>query len=300
MLEKIKNIWANPYYAPLTEPLGNVGRTVRKSISLYLDAAYEGFRAPTEHQKKYSPRYYEQPRLKRVLGELMDDAHGDGWPLLNGLGMVIGGAVAGIAGAVPVWGAMGGAGMLAQVLVAGAAGVAAGTLGVMAAPVVLATTIAAGAAIVGVVTGVVPGLIGGTMKAIKHHKDLKNPPPPAATPAIAAVLSAQQSQNLLREQIKKDFDGLDKQNQRRVILELERATALTPQEKVLAAVHTLSEDQRISLLEAMEQKIGSAFDAVARKKAAEAAALEGDISVQPIATKLKRRNAEAPGGTSAG
>ncbi|MDP2205488.1 MAG: hypothetical protein Q8K65_04210 [Alphaproteobacteria bacterium] len=286
MLEKIKSFWVDPYYAPLTEPLRNVGNTVAKAVGRYTDAVEEA----------YDDRHYygrDKSRISRIYSNILDEGL-SGFGLMNLVSMIGGALVAGGAAAGATATGMAASGMAAKIGMAAVAGIAAGTVGAMAAPIVLATVVAAGAVVVGAVIGVVPGVIGGTVTALKHHKTLKNPPPaPAAAPP-----SAQYAQNETRAQIRGDFDRLDIHNQRSMILELERVASLTPQEKVMGAINTLSETQRVALLEEMEQKIGTAFDAVARKKAAAAAALDEDISVQPIAVKLKRRNAAPEGGAA--
>lgn len=285
MLRKLKNFWNNPYSAPLTEPLRNIGGTVVKSVSGYTKAVREAF------DDSYIP-YSQQgkSRAGRIYKKILDRY--DGFEILNGLGMVWGGiAAGGAAGFVAFNGVAGG--IAAKVVAAAVAGIGAGALGAAAAPVVLAVGIAAGAAIVGTVLGVVPGVIGGTAKAIRHHKALKNPPP--ATPPAPAQQPGQ-SQTLAR--IVEDFTQLDGPEQRKMLERLEMHANLTPQEKIFGAVEKLSEAQRIALVEALEKKLGTAFDAVARKKAAEAVVLDEDISVQPISTKLKRRNAAPAGGAA--
>ena len=286
MLQKLKNFWNNPYSAPLTDPLRNVGSTVAKAVSGYTEAVREAF------DDSYIP-YNQQgkSRAGRIYKNILD--RHDGFELLNGIGVVLGGLAAGGGAGVVAFNGVAG-GIAAKVAAAAVSGIAGGALGVVAAPVVLAVGIAAGAVVVGTVLGVVPGVIGGAAKAIKHHKGLKNPAP--ATPPVPAQ---QQGQSQTLSRIVADFTQLDGQGQRKVLERLEMHANLTPQEKIFGAVEKLSEAQRIALIEALEQKLGSAFDAVARKKAAEAGVLDEDISVQPISTKLKRRNT-APAGGAAG
>lgn len=195
-------------------------------------------------------------RAARAYENLMDDSW---YPVYGGMGMVFGGFASACGGGIVAFNAVAG-GLATKIAATAVAGIAAGTLGAVAVPAVLAVGIAAGAVIVGTVLGVVPGVISGTAKAAKHHKALKNPPPaPAPAPAQKTV------QDQTQQRIIKDFEVLDRQGQREVI-------------------------------EALEQKIGGAFDAVA--KAADAALLDEDISVQPISTKLKRRNAAPAGGAA--
>lgn len=288
MLQKIKNIWANPYYAPLTEPLGNVGGTVKKSLSGYIEAVEDAF-----NDRYASSRTLEKSRAARIYKNLVNDDDGIGFAFLNGIGMAIAGVFTGLAGGSYAYLGLAGAGAATKILATGAAGVAAATLGVMAAPIVLAAGIAAAATVVGAVIGVVPGVIGGTMKALRHHKDLKNPPPaPAANAPAPAAPSQQQIHDGIAAGIYNDFQRLPLERQHALIEAIEKR--LVPwrsgEERVLRVVQDMNQEQCVALIETLEKKLGSAFDAVARKKLAEAAALNDDISVQPIAVKPRRRN----------
>jgi hypothetical protein len=295
MLEKIKNFWANPYYAPLTEPLKNVDRTVEKSVSGYTEAIKEAF------NDKYLTSYErDKSRISRIYANITAD-DGNAFGLMNGVAMVIGGAVAGLTAGGFTWAGMAASGIAAKIGAVAAAGIAAATVGAMATPLVLVAGIAAGAVVVGAVIGVVPGLIDGTVKAYKHHHALKNPPPPAAPAAAAAQPTVQQIQNETISRMVRDFAGLPLDAQSKVIEHLRQAgKGYTAPENIIKAVEALDDNQRVAFVEALEKKLGSAFDAVAQKKAAEAGVLDEDISVQAIPTKLKRRNTAAPEGSPAG
>lgn len=296
MLQKLKDFWANPYAAPLTKPLENIAMTVLTATGGYVDAVIGAF-----DDKYRTQRELERSRISRIYGNIFD-GDSEGFNVLNGVSAVIAAAGAGITAGVSTWSGLAGAGVVAKVVAAGAAGVAVGTVGALAAPIVLATTIASVALVVGTVIGVVPGVIGGTAQAIKHHKQLKNPPPaPAAAAPAAPTPTAQQLHDEATARIQRDFWTLPQHLQQALLERLEK-TAGYPrgaQDRVFRTIDAMDETQRIALAEALETKLGSAFDAVASKRAAEAGALDEDIAIKPIATKLRRRNASPAGGTTA-
>lgn len=297
MLQKLKDFWANPYAAPLTKPLENIAMTVLTATGSYVDAVMDAF-----NDKYLTQSERERSRISRIYRNIFD-GDSEGMSLVNGIGGVLAGLGAGIAAGVGTWSGLAGAGVVAQVAATGAAGIAAATVGALAAPVVLATTIAAAAVVVGVVVGVVPGVIGGTAQALKHHKQLKNPPPApaAAVPAAPPTPTAQQLHDEATARIQRDFWTLPPNLQQALLERLEK-TAGYPrgaQDRVFRAIDAMDENQRIALAEALETKLGSAFDAVASKRAAEAGALDEDIAIKPITTKLRRRNASPAGGTTA-
>jgi len=296
MLQKLKDFWANPYAAPLIKPLENIAMTVLTATGGYVDAVMAAF-----DDKYLTQSELERSRISRIYGNIFD-SDSEGFNFLNGVSAVIAAAGAGITAGVSTWSGLAGAGVVAKVAAAGAAGVAVGTVGALAAPIVLATTIASVALVVGTVIGVVPGVIGGTAQAIKHHKQLKNPPPaPAAAAPAAPTPTAQQLHDEATARIQRDFWTLPQHMQQALLERLEK-TAGYPrgvQDRVFRAIDAMDETQRIALAEALETKLGSAFDAVASKRAAEAGALDEDIAVKPIATKLRRRNASPAGGTTA-
>lgn len=294
MLQKLKDFWANPYAAPLTKPLENIAMTVLTATGSYVDAVMDAF-----NDKYLTQSERERSRISRIYRNIFD-GDSEGMSLVNGIGGALAGLGAGIAAGVGTWSGLAGAGVVAQVAATGAAGIAAATVGALAAPVVLATTIAAAAVVVGVVVGVVPGVIGGTAQALKHHKQLKNPPPAPAQPAaVPPSAKAIEDETVLR--ICKDFSTLPAQTQQALIDRLERSASSpqTPQQKMMKDIDRMTGEQRVTLAEMLEEKLANEFDAVASKRAAEAGALDEDIAIKPITTKLRRRNASPAGGTTA-
>ncbi|MBW7911347.1 MAG: hypothetical protein H3C49_08790 [Alphaproteobacteria bacterium] len=296
MLQKIKDFWNNPYAAPLTKPLDNIAMTVLTATGGYVEAVMDAF-----NDKYLTQSERERSRISRIYGNIFGN-DSEGFSFLNGLGAVVAAAAAGITAGVSTWTGLAGAGVIAKVAAAGAAGVAVGTVGALAAPIVLATAIASVALVVGTVIGVVPGVIGGTAQALKHHKQLKNPAPaPAPAQTVAAVQpSAKAMQDATVLRICDDFRTLPAQTQQAVIERLERSASApqTPQQKMIKAIDNMTEEQRVTLAEMLEEKLATAFDTVASKRAAEAGTLDEDISVKPIATKLRRRNAAPAGGAA--
>lgn len=294
MLQKIKDFWSNPYAAPLTKPLENIAMTVLTATGSYVDAVMDAF-----NDKYLTQSDLERTRISRIYQNIFD-GDSEGMNFANGICAVIAALGTGIAAGVGTWSGLAGAGVVAKVAATGAAGIAAATVGALAAPVVLATTIAAAAVVVGVVVGVVPGVIGGTAQALKHHKLLKNPPPTQQAAPLAATPTAKAIQDATVLRICDDFSTLPAQTQQAVIERLERSASSpqTPQQKMIKAIDSMTEEQRVTLAEMLEEKLASAFDAVASKRAAEAGTLDEDISVKPIATKLRRRNASPAGGTA--
>ncbi|HRI76862.1 MAG TPA: hypothetical protein PLX33_07735 [Alphaproteobacteria bacterium] len=291
MLQKIKDFWNNPYAAPLTQPLRNIGNAVAKSVSLYTYAVKNAFddRYLSEYEKKKS-------RFARIFSNLYRD---EIFAIGNGLAAVIVGGAAATAAGVATFGSMAAAGAAAKIAATGVAAVAAGTVGIVAAPVLTVAVVGAVAVVAGTVLGGVPGIVGGAVKAYKHHQNLKNPPPaPAQAAAAQPTAKAIQDATVLR--ICDDFRTLPAQTQQAVIERLERSASApqTPQQKMIKAIDGMTEEQRVTLAEMLEEKLASAFDTVASKRAAEAGTLDEDISVKPIATKLRRRNAAPAGGAA--
>lgn len=284
MLQKLKDFWQNPYAAPLTEPLRGIGKTVAGFVEPYTEA----------FDKAKNPRFsYERDKtpIGRFLSCLMD-VHNSFFTVATNFvafaaGIVAGGGTAAVAG----YSGLAGAGAAAQWGGTVLAGIAGGTAGFVAAPVVMVAVTAFVGVVAGAVVGGVPGVIKGTQIALKHHHDLKNPPP-----AVAVVAPAASPVSTIKDRIatiQKEFKQLPKSEQNLVLGLLEDAAdpAASLQTRVLRNVDKMNDTQRTALAEVLEEKLAGAFDAVASKKAAEAGVLDEDVTVKPIATKLRRRGA---------
>lgn len=293
MLQKIKDFWDNPYAAPLTQPLRNVGNFVANSVKWYTEAVKDAF---DDRYISYSDK--GKSRFERIYKNLYN---GDDLFVLGNViaALVVGGGAA-VGTGVATYGAMAGAALTTQLTATGLASIAAATVGFVAAPVVTVVAIGACMTVAGTVLGVVPGVVGGAVKAYKHHQNLKNPPPAQQAAPLAATPTAKAIQDATVLRICDDFSTLPAQTQQAVIERLERSASSpqTPQQKMIKAIDGMTEEQRVTLAEMLEEKLASAFDAVASKRAAEAGTLDEDISVKPIATKLRRRNASPAGGTA--
>ncbi len=289
MRQKLKNFWENPYAAPLTDPLRNIGKTVAGFVAPYTNAL----------RNTANPTYFDEDKtpIGRFLSSLLGVHNSFLTVVTNFVALAAGAFGAGSIGGVAAYSGLAGAGAAAQWGGAVASGLAAGAVGFMAAPVAMVAVTAFVGIVVGTVTGGVPGLVSGTARALKHHHALKNPPPPA--PAAASP-TAQQISDETVQRIMKDFRTLPPTRQREVFDAAEHVLGLGGEleARVLNAIDKMDPAQRAMLAEKLEEKLADAFAVVASKKAAEAGVLDEDVTVKPIGAKLRRRNAAPAAGSA--
>lgn len=209
MLDRLRSFFDSPYLAPVTEPAKNVARFTMMPIRDFIDVVGNSFEG----------EYTSWPsNFMRNL----DYAEGH-----TGSIAVIGGILTGVAGLM-AGGALGvsAATTMGGAFLYGAAGVVAGgALGVAAGPFVAAAAIGFGALVVGSVIGIVPGMIAGTAKAVKHLFSKKETPEvsapanddatPAETPALRTILRGprtasemMQSFSTLQAEERKAFESI--------------------------------------------------------------------------------------------
>ena len=282
MLQKLKDFWQNPYAAPLTEPLRNIGETIAGFVKPYTEA-FEAAKDSSYYTRDTTP-------TGRFLSSIFDVSNSFFTVASSFVAFAAGTVVAGGVGGMAAYSGLAGTGAAVQWGGAAVAGLAAGSAGFVAAPVAVVAVTAFVGAVVGAVIGGVPGVIKGTQIALKHHHDLKNPPPaPAAAPAASPVATLKETTAIMRAEFKK-LNAADK-NLVLGILEDDVDQTTSLQARVLRNVGKMNEAQRTALAEVLDEQLADAFSAVASKKAAEAGVLDEDVTVKPIATKLRRRNA---------
>lgn len=288
--EKISKIWSNPYAAPLTEPLKNIGSTTASFLSSYTEAVKDARndRYLTEAEKKKS-------RYMRFFANLFSLKNP--LTLLNVAGFVLSGSVGASFGGFTTYGALAGSSTLLQTAATAAAAITAGTIGgVVVAPLMLMTTVGVAGLAAGVVVGGVPGVIKGVAKAYKEYASPQNNLNSANSAAFAASAPAASTQTPAQEILSKFFN-LPREQREALFEDIEKGLADTVKSKekrILSQIVKLDENQRIALIEALQTQLGGSFDAVAMRRATEAGQLGADVSVKPLATKLRRKNSSAP------
>lgn len=209
MSDGLRSIFASPYFAPLTEPAKNVARFTMMPIRDFIDVVGNSFEG----------EYTSWPsNFMRRLDYAKEHTGGIAvmGAILTGVGGLLAGGAIGVSAAATT----------ATAFLYGAAGVVAGgALGVAAGPFVAAAAIGFGAFVVGSVIGIVPGVIAGTAKALKHLFSKKETPEisapanddatPAETPELRTVLRGprtasemMQSFSTLQSEERKAFESI--------------------------------------------------------------------------------------------
>jgi hypothetical protein len=149
MLDGLRSFFSSPYLLPVTEPFKNVVRITAIPLRGFFTAIADSWEG----------EYTGWP--KRFLDEVCRDENGPA-----GLIAVGGGMVGGVLGFMAL-GAVGPAGIggIAGTLLLASAGAG---IGVVTGPFVMAAAVGAVALTVGCALGVVPGVIMGTAKMLKH------------------------------------------------------------------------------------------------------------------------------------
>jgi hypothetical protein len=218
MFDRLRSFFDNPYYAPVTEPLKNILRIAAiplRGFGTVLADSWEG-------------EYTGWP--KRFLDEVCRDENGPAGLIAVGGGMV--GGAAGFIGAGSLLGVSGGGGIAGTLMLASAGA----GIGVIAGPFVMAAAVGAVALTVGCALGIVPGVIMGTVKALKHIFSKKDAPEisaPANDDAVAAETPSV-----------------------RTVLRGPRTA-----QEMLQSLSTLQDEERRAFESAMMEKLRPAFEA---------------------------------------
>lgn len=174
MFQGLRRFFSSPYLAPMTEPVKNVA----KFTAAPLRGFGEAFRNSLEGEYTGWPlRFFDEATI--------DDDHTGlitvGGAFLTGLGGLFGGGIIGATAASTMAGA-----------------IAAGIGGAVAGPFVGAAVVGFGALVVGSVIGIVPGVIAGTGKMLKHIFSKKDAPETAAPANDDAVATPEPVRTVLR------------------------------------------------------------------------------------------------------
>jgi hypothetical protein len=291
------NFWDNPYWAPLSEPLKNVGRITAAPLREFAEGVRKGWNGNTYDDDQ------SKSRVLRIFKEVTSTYGGT--EFMSGIGVIVTGLAAAITGGIGGWTATAGLGVAAQVGTAAVAAIGVGAMGVVAGPFVSAAILGAGSFVVGCALGIVPGVIGGTVKAAKHYIKMKNAPAvAAASAAVAATVPTQspaqaQTTNERVDRIVQEFKSLPRASYKALFEELEKLAddpAQTPVQRVLGNVERMNEQDRVALIEKLQQKLSSEFGTVAHKQAA--AAADDEIEVLPKIRFNRTKNSTPAGAGS--
>lgn len=282
--------WDNPYWAPVTEPLKNVAHITRLPINDFIEEVQDGWRNDYRHGGS---------KLGRMLGNLAESGH-LGTAMMGIIGFIGAGLVGMAIGGVATHAAMAGAGAVAQWGATVVGGIAVAGVCAVAGPFVLAGVVASAAAIVGCTLGIVPGMVSGTVKAVKHHIQQKNAPQVAATTAAvaAALLHTTPAVNEKVSAIVNDFMTLPQQSRDALFTELERLSgdpARYPAEKMVAAIQKMPDAERVAVIEKLQERLSADFGTVAAKQVMEAQGDHMEVYKKPI--RLKNKTPAATGST---
>jgi hypothetical protein len=268
--EKIKSWWANPYWAPLTEPLRMIGRGAY--------APNKGFVAAIRHGMDDSNYYgdkLDEPKFMRAFKEMWDTDSG----LAACASSTMGSAVAGIAGGI----AAGiGISMLGHgALVIGAGAVAATAASAVAFPFLVMGALAfAGASIAAIAS---PWGIGkGVVKAIKHHQFQKTQA--AVVQATPALQSAGPDARENATKIYSMLRDLPADVQGPVLKSLSESFAATGNgaaDRIMKSIEALPDAERTALVTQIRNDLAPVFEAVATAQAQESVTLQETATTMP-------------------
>lgn len=282
MIQKLKNLWSNPYAAPLTEAVKGVIHYARMPINKFL-----GGLDYVRDEDNY--RWDSDNKGKTKMGRLMDRAE----KYESGMGfIVIGGAIigclafgaAGIAAGVALMG-----GVTAKVIASTVLGLAFSGVGYVAGPYITAGVAATGGAMVGLGLGLVPGFFKGCKTALQHMKDAKTQDAVTKALPAAQVQDEELTKNLAA--VMQHFNNLPKAHKapfvRMMNEKYEQGAAGAQSDKALAMIDAMPEKDREIFVRQLRDRLSADFDAAAQK----------DVVAQaPIATvgTIKLKGTQAP------
>ncbi len=219
MLDRLRRFFDSPYLAPITEPAKNVMRIAAIPLRGFFTAIADSWEG----------EYTGWP--KRFLDEVCRDENGPAGLIAVGGGMV--GGVAGFVGVTAM--TVSGIGVAGSLLLASAGA----GIGVVAGPFVMAAAVGAVALTVGCALGIVPGVIVGIAKTVKHIFGKKADAPESAAPAY-------------------DNGGLEDVLPARIVVRGPKTAA-----EMLQSLSTLQDEERRAFESAMMEKLRPAFEAAA-------------------------------------
>lgn len=219
MLDRLRRFFDSPYLAPITEPAKNVMRIAAIPLRGFFTAIADSWEG----------EYTGWP--KRFLDEVCRDENGPAGLIAVGGGMV--GGVAGFVGVTAM--TVSGIGVAGSLLLASAGA----GIGVVAGPFVMAAAVGAVALTVGCALGIVPGVIVGIAKTVKHIFGKKADAPESAAPAY-------------------DNGGLEDVLPARIVVRGPKTAA-----EMLQSLPTLQDEERRAFESAMMEKLRPAFEAAA-------------------------------------
>jgi hypothetical protein len=274
--EKIKNWWANPYWAPVTEPLKYIGSAAYAPVSPFVSEIKHGWT-----DDSYKSRRNEKPKLVRILLELAD-GNNMGVNFVGSIGTGIGClAAAFLAGA-------GAAAAGAAIPLIGLAAIAGGAVGVLATTPVVMSVLGLGGAIVGALATPYAVTMGG-VKAFKHHQFQKTQAGLVqATPALqSAAPDTQEKAARIFTQLR----DLPAELQAPVLKSLSESFAKTgtgAADSIMKSIEALPDADRKALVTELQKELATAFDAVATEQAQDSVVLQESASTMP-ALRFKKR-----------
>lgn len=279
MFKKLKEIFNDPNWAPLTKPLKNIAAFAYGPVADFVEQVYDGWTEDSYYNR-------DRSRIGRIFSNLMDGEFHTGMMTL--MGGVLGGGAAGITG-----GAVGyslAAGTFAKVALTTVAAIGAAGVGAVASPFLVAGAVAFAGAVVGLSLGTVPGITGGIIERYRYRKEMK------LKGAVAAKLPAQQAQDDEAVQrisnLMGDFRRLPKAERGSFVKMLNEEFPKTVSgqgEKILQSIETLPAEEREAFVRGLREKLATTFAEVAEKDARDATTLDDRLVVDKPLKIVPRR-----------
>lgn len=276
MANKLKELWNNPYLAPLTEPLRKIGLFATVPIRNF----GESFKEALESTK-------DRPLIARLFDELSNNgktyAH-EGTVAMLWIGMIAGGAGAAAGG---FFGTMAlGGGYIA----AGAVALAVTGTGAMLGPFLAAGIVALAGTIAGLALCPVPGFLEGCYKLSRHRK--LGAAQAAMTQAAPQLKNEDEAVQRKAAELFEKVQALPAATQGAVLKAMNDKFAATGQvdaDKLLNAISALPAADQQALVKTLRQTtLADAFDAVAKQEAGDSIVLQKTVTTGGT-LKLKKQ-----------
>jgi hypothetical protein len=286
MLEKLKkslkDFWANPYVAPLTQAVGGVLHCAHKPIRHFTEGVARAF---DDETYKWDREWLESSKMSRFFHEA--NKYDSGFGFIAVAGAVVGGLAFAGGGALAGAAIMGG--LAGKITAAVVLGLACSGVGAVAGPFIMAGVVATVGGIVGLGIGLVPGFFKGCGTAVNHFKERKIraeiqkslPPRQAQDEALAENLA----------KVMQEFNKLPKEHRAAFVRMMnecyDKEASGNQFSKAQAALDAMPEDHRENFIRSLKERMKDEFAAVADKDAASSVVLQTPVAASGT-IKLKQ------------
>jgi hypothetical protein len=276
MSNKLKELWNNPYLAPLTEPLRKIGLFATVPLRNFGECVREALESTDD-----------KPLMARLFSELSNNGKSyayEGTVAMLWIGMVAGGVGAAAGG---FFGTMAlGGGYVA----AGIAAIAVTGTGVMMGPFLAAGVVALAGTVAGLALCPVPGFLEGCYKLSRHRK--LGTAQTAVTQAAPQLKQQDESVQRKAAELFEKVQSLPTASQGPVLKAMNDKFAAAGQgdaDKLLNAIAALPDADQQALVKTLRQTtLADAFDAVARQEAGDSIVLQKTVTTGGT-LKLKKQ-----------